>query len=136
MNLIEQKNLNLTIEIVRDGSLSTDIEEMLLTISGISAATVNLTTGDITLGYETEWPPMEEINTIVDGFGHRLITNQLNLNIDGMTCASCVSNVENALIEIPGVANARVNLATEQASVDLYPGVVSYAELSEAVSDA
>lgn len=136
MNLIEPKKLTLAIEITHDGVPSTDIEEMLLTISGISTAAVNLNTGNITLGYETEWPPMEEINTIVDGFGHRLITNQLNLNIDGMTCASCVSNVENALIEIPGVANARVNLATEQASVDLYSGVVSFAELSEAVSDA
>ena len=39
------------------------------------------------------------------------------LNIDGMTCASCVSRVEKALARVPGVQSASVNLATEQAQV-------------------
>ena len=39
------------------------------------------------------------------------------LNIDGMTCASCVTRVEKALSRVPGVQSASVNLATEQAQV-------------------
>jgi Cu+-exporting ATPase len=39
------------------------------------------------------------------------------LNIDGMTCASCVARVEKALCKVPGVQAASVNLATEQAQV-------------------
>ena len=39
------------------------------------------------------------------------------LNIDGMTCASCVARVEKALRRVPGVQAASVNLATEQAQV-------------------
>ena len=39
------------------------------------------------------------------------------LRIEGMTCASCVARVENALRKLPGVRNAAVNLATEKASV-------------------
>jgi Cu+-exporting ATPase len=39
------------------------------------------------------------------------------LNIDGMTCASCVARVEKALGRVPGVQSASVNLATEQAQV-------------------
>jgi len=39
------------------------------------------------------------------------------LNIDGMTCASCVARVEKALRKVPGVQAASVNLATEQAQV-------------------
>ncbi|RNF28082.1 metal ABC transporter ATPase, partial [Massilia aurea] len=39
------------------------------------------------------------------------------LNIDGMTCASCVARVEKALRAVPGVSGASVNLATEKASV-------------------
>lgn len=42
---------------------------------------------------------------------------QMQLTIDGMHCASCVERVENALAAVPGVAAARVNLATNQASV-------------------
>ncbi|AXF01221.1 heavy metal translocating P-type ATPase [Paraburkholderia hospita] len=40
------------------------------------------------------------------------------LDIQGMTCASCALRVEKALAKVPGVARASVNLATEKASVD------------------
>ena len=46
----------------------------------------------------------------------------LTLDIEGMTCASCVSRVEKALDRIPGVEAASVNLATEQAKVRLKAG--------------
>ncbi len=43
--------------------------------------------------------------------------NSTNIDITGMTCASCVSRVEKALLKVPGVETASVNLATERASV-------------------
>jgi heavy metal translocating P-type ATPase len=39
------------------------------------------------------------------------------LNIDGMSCASCVGRVEKALKSLDGVSEAQVNLATERATV-------------------
>jgi Cu+-exporting ATPase len=39
------------------------------------------------------------------------------VGIHGMTCASCVRRVERALAAVPGVEQANVNLATEEASV-------------------
>jgi len=41
----------------------------------------------------------------------------LQLAVRGMTCASCVARVEKALKKVPGVEDASVNLATEQATV-------------------
>jgi P-type Cu+ transporter len=41
----------------------------------------------------------------------------IELDIQGMTCASCVARVEKALARVPGVTAATVNLATERASV-------------------
>ncbi|MCX5515869.1 heavy metal translocating P-type ATPase [Kaistia algarum] len=41
----------------------------------------------------------------------------IDLAIEGMTCASCVSRVEKALKKVPGVTEASVNLATERATV-------------------
>jgi Cu+-exporting ATPase len=46
---------------------------------------------------------------------------QLNLAIEGMSCASCVGRVERALSAVPGIAAASVNLATESAAVALQP---------------
>ncbi|VTU29293.1 Copper-exporting P-type ATPase A [Variovorax sp. PBS-H4] len=40
-----------------------------------------------------------------------------SLQIEGMTCASCVARVEKALAGVPGVDSATVNLATEKAEV-------------------
>lgn len=39
------------------------------------------------------------------------------LDVEGMTCASCVGRVERALKAVPGVKTASVNLATERAEV-------------------
>lgn len=41
----------------------------------------------------------------------------IELSVAGMTCASCVRHVENALSTVPGVQSASVNLATERAQV-------------------
>ncbi|SET66234.1 Cu+-exporting ATPase [Burkholderia cepacia] len=62
-------------------------------------------------------------------------TSTVELDIDGMTCASCVSRVEKALAKVPGVTRASVNLATERATVDVTADV-SAARLAEAVKQA
>ncbi|MFM0084739.1 heavy metal translocating P-type ATPase [Paraburkholderia sediminicola] len=41
------------------------------------------------------------------------------LDIGGMTCASCAMRVEKALAKVPGVAGVSVNLATETATINL-----------------
>ena len=54
-------------------------------------------------------------------------TRFVSIDIEGMTCASCVSRVEKALGNMPGIEAATVNLATEQARIRLKeaaPGVV------------
>ena len=43
------------------------------------------------------------------------------LELEGMTCASCAMRIEKGLKKVPGVIDANVNLATEQATVTYYP---------------
>ena len=47
---------------------------------------------------------------------------QIELEIEGMTCASCVRRVERAISALPQVAGASVNLATERAVLTLASG--------------
>src|SRR3954451_6215446 len=47
----------------------------------------------------------------------------VDLSIEGMTCASCVTRVERALTGVPGVAPASVNLASHRAHVALNDNV-------------
>ncbi|ADB76457.1 heavy metal translocating P-type ATPase [Geodermatophilus obscurus] len=58
------------------------------------------------------------------------------LDIDGMTCASCVGRVEKALNRVTGVTAADVNLATEVATVRFDPAQIGVDELTAAVARA
>lgn len=49
------------------------------------------------------------------------VADDLQLLIDGMSCASCVSRVETALAKVPEVSRARVNLADRSALVSGHP---------------
>jgi P-type Cu+ transporter len=61
------------------------------------------------------------------------IDDSQQLLINGMSCASCVSHVQNALQSVSGVTQARVNLAERTA---LVMGSASAAELVQAVEKA
>ncbi|MFZ0457115.1 MAG: heavy metal translocating P-type ATPase, partial [Rhodoplanes sp.] len=55
------------------------------------------------------------------------------LDIGGMTCAACATRVEAALQQVPGVAQANVNLALERADVTLRSPAVTPSQLVAAV---
>ncbi|AZG46432.1 heavy metal translocating P-type ATPase [Gordonia insulae] len=59
---------------------------------------------------------------------------QIDLDIDGMTCASCANRIERKLNRLDGVS-ASVNYATEQAHVE-YPTKLDSGDLITAVRDA
>ncbi|WP_080406012.1 heavy metal translocating P-type ATPase [Burkholderia ubonensis] len=61
-------------------------------------------------------------------------TAPIELEIEGMTCASCVARVEKALAGVPGVTRVSVNLATERATVDA--AGVPASQLAHAVKQA
>lgn len=60
----------------------------------------------------------------------------LSLPISGMTCALCVSHVERALKELPGVFNVVVNLATNKANLAYDPARVKPADMQRAIENA
>ena len=51
------------------------------------------------------------------------------LAISGMTCASCVMAIDRTLRAVPGISDASVNLAAEQASISFDPRHVTPAEM-------
>ncbi|MBX9652131.1 heavy-metal-associated domain-containing protein, partial [bacterium] len=59
---------------------------------------------------------------------------RIKLDIEGMHCAACVSNVERALRTVPGVKEATVSLTTHEANV--VGQVEDLGELEEAVEKA
>ncbi|NLP59600.1 heavy metal translocating P-type ATPase [Paraburkholderia sacchari] len=59
-------------------------------------------------------------DSLVAETGERAGRRVAELEIRGMTCASCAMRVEKALAKVPGVTRASVNLATEKATVETH----------------
>jgi Cu+-exporting ATPase len=55
------------------------------------------------------------------------------LALEGMTCASCAMRIEKGLKKVPGVLDASVNLATEQASVTFDPAQTGVEQMVQKV---
>jgi Cu+-exporting ATPase len=60
---------------------------------------------------------------------------RIALDVDGMSCASCVNRIERYLRKVDGVLEANVNLATERAAIVARPDVTT-AQLLAAVEAA
>jgi Cu+-exporting ATPase len=110
------------------------VEKALSKVPGVSQASVNLATEAALVKAAPEVTDLA-LAEAVRGAGYGVATEEVDLAIGGMTCASCVTRVEKALAQVPGVASATVNLATEQARVRVNPGTAREALLA-AVSAA
>ncbi len=66
----------------------------------------------------------------------RVLTDQVEFRVSGMSCASCVVNIESVLGGMPGVDRVDVSFGTERATVDFDPNQVTPAQLQAAVADA
>lgn len=62
--------------------------------------------------------------------------SHVTLQVGGMDCGSCVARVEQPLLKLPGVARARANLASGQASVAFDPTQVKPESLVRAIEGA
>ncbi|MEA5097076.1 MAG: heavy metal translocating P-type ATPase [Burkholderiaceae bacterium] len=95
------------------------------TVPGVDNASVNLATGKATVHAKNI--DLAALATAVEKAGYGVPAETVTLNIDGMTCASCVMRVEKALKTVPGVLDASVNLATNKAQVKFIAGTASSA---------
>ncbi|WP_080403624.1 heavy metal translocating P-type ATPase [Burkholderia ubonensis] len=139
--------IELEIEGMTCASCVARVEKALAGVPGVTRASVNLATERATV--DAAGVPASRLANAVKQAGY-LATPvaepdaavapppaavHAELDIGGMTCASCAGRVEKALANVPGVARASVNLATERATVDAAAGVTT-AQLVDAVEQA
>jgi Cu+-exporting ATPase len=130
----ETRPWSLPIEGMSCASCVARVERALARVPGVEQASVNLATEQASV-HAAPSVSLDALRAAVEGAGYRLGERDVDLRIEGMTCASCVARVEKALTRVPGVASASVNLATEMAQVRL-AGRVDTASLIAAVEAA
>src|SRR5574340_163277 len=92
------------------------VEKALKAVPGVEAASVNPATERATVRFGAS-VGAEALAAAVRKAGYAVAAAETTLRVEGLTCASCVARVEKALLKVPGVASAAVNLATERATV-------------------
>ncbi|QIC69735.1 heavy metal translocating P-type ATPase [Acinetobacter indicus] len=94
------------------------VEKALKKVDGVEQANVNLATEQAVVESSAPLDRAALVKAIERAGYDVVVAAPIELSIDGMTCASCVARVEKALKKVPGVQQANVNLATEQAWVE------------------
>ncbi len=109
------------------------IERALQQVPEVQQSSVNLAAERARVSAPSE--RLGDLLAAVENAGYSVPLQQVELSIEGMTCASCVGRIERALGKVPGVREVSVNLASERARVSLLEGTPS-AALLEAVQQA
>jgi len=106
-------------------SCATRIEKGLNKEEGINEASVNLALERASVEYDENIKNKNDMIKIIEDLGYGVIQNlqkedinSLNLNIYGMSCASCIARIEKSLNSLEGVRETSINLATEKAYVE------------------
>ncbi|PZX47956.1 Cu+-exporting ATPase/Au+-exporting ATPase [Roseinatronobacter thiooxidans] len=110
-------------------------ETALAAIPGVSDPSVNLATHEARVMISPS-VDMEEVRKAMQRAGYPLRVSQIELSLEGMSCASCVRRVEAALQAQPGVLRATVNLATSRAQIEHIAGQGDPLALAAAASAA
>ncbi|WP_299664140.1 heavy metal translocating P-type ATPase [uncultured Ruegeria sp.] len=109
------------------------VEGALRAAPGVRAADVNFATETADVTYDNS---ISEVLDALKVAGYPAATQQTRLDIDGMSCASCVSRIERTLKAAPGVVDAAVNLATNSATVTYAESATEPAVLAKILTEA
>jgi len=128
--------MNTTIQLTINGmscaSCVGRVEKALHKVSGVTEVTVNLATETAIIQGSASY---HDLVTAVTEAGYQVPLTLKQFGIGKMSCASCVTRVEQALAKVAGVVSASVNLATEQAQVNIL-SFVTDEQLEQAVTQA
>src|SRR5215468_12613184 len=133
---MSEQELALPITGMTCASCVSRVQKALKKVPGVVDASVNLATEQAAVRYDPAQLAPAQLQDAVENAGYGVVTDQIDFPVTGMTCASCVNRVQKALKKVPGVLDATVNLATEQAQVSYDPALAAPALLQAAVENA
>ncbi len=112
---------------------SAKIEAALRENPGVKHAAANLNTGVAVVDYDAARTRLQDLIEAIRRAGFKAGVAQARLAVKGMTCASCVTAVEQGLLRTPGVLGASVNPAQAVADVTYEPHAIDFEGLRRAI---
>ncbi|AZH26197.1 heavy metal translocating P-type ATPase [Haloplanus aerogenes] len=130
------RTIHLDITGMSCANCSSTIGDALEALDGVSEATVNFATDEGTVEYDPETVSLGDLVAAVEDAGYGVVTESVTIAITDMSCANCADTNETALEGTPGVVDAEVNYATDEAQVTYVSGATSVDALYDAIEEA
>ena len=138
------QEVTLIIEGMTCASCSAAVERVTGKLPGVESSQVNLATNRARIVYDPEQVTVEMLCERIEraGFGageekkDTAKNQEITLNIEGMTCASCSAAVERVTRKLPGVVSSEVNLTTNKAHIIYDPAQVKLADIKLKIEKA
>jgi len=131
-----ESRLDLPITGMSCASCAAHIQKGLSQLKGVVSASVNFGAEKATVIYDKSLVSVDNFISVVKDLGYNVSISKITLPIRGMSCASCVENVQKTLSSLVGVVSASVNFATERATIEYFPSQIGIREFKKAVKDA
>jgi P-type Cu+ transporter len=126
----------LPIEGMTCASCAATVQEALAGATGVSSAGVNFATNKAAIEYDAAQTNVGQLIRTVRDAGYNCGKASVTFGIVDLHYAPSVAPLEHSLSRVNGVLRAVANQATETATVDYVPGVVSADDLEKAVTAA
>ena len=115
---------------------SASVGDAVESLDGVERADANYATDEATVEYDPETTSLAAIYDAIEDAGYGAVSETVTVAITDMTCANCADANRDALEGVPGVIEADVNYATDEAQVRYNPAETSLSALYDAVEDA
>ncbi|HKL29065.1 MAG TPA: heavy metal translocating P-type ATPase [Natrialbaceae archaeon] len=115
---------------------SSTVSEAVRSLDGVEEASVNYATDDASVTYDPDRIGLAQIFEAIADSGYEPRSETITIAVTDMSCANCSEAVGDALKGTPGVVDAEVNFATDEAQVRYVSGEVSRSDLYDAIESA
>ena len=115
---------------------SRSIADAVGSLDGVAEAEINFATDEGTVEYDPDRVSLAAVYDAIEDAGYGPVAETTTVAVTDMSCANCAESVGEALERTPGVVEADVNFATDEARVTYNPAEATLADLYDAVETA
>ncbi len=135
--MAEKAQVNFPITGMSCVNCAANLERAVKKIPGVEDVNVNFASEQAAVTLDPEQVPLPLLVEGIKDAGFGVAAANVTIPVTGMTCANCAMNIERALKKkVPGVLDASVNFAAEQANVSYVPSLTGVDEMIAAIEGA
>ena len=116
------------------------VERIVKKLDGVEDQNVNIATEKLSITYDKSKISFNDIKLAIEKGGYGVENNIENKNIDlkieGMSCAACAKAIERVVKKLDGVELINVNIATDKASINYNPSKIKLSEIKRVIEKA